>query len=336
MWLGGESVKAYLNMILAGRKILRQYKDYLRAGHYYCKAGSKLIFYDSKIPAKSGSSLLLNDKSFANPNPILEWVTKTLLHSTGTGTASMAMLTVNGDVKIFDYEKGIVITEYKDSLKAQKIKKCIERYSPYFMIPSISVEVPKNQIVEKIIQADRHVPDEKYYAFRKFAEQYIFYFNTLKSKDKSTTSWERLISTISGDLRKILFDISPEIEKDLVQIRIHGDGHFDNLIIGKDGIVYVIDWETERTDWFLYDLLNYCYVDYLNYKSFDMLDIYFAGKIDDLLIAAFQAIGLKYESCKKTDLLKVFFAFRAKFDQTTGHEIKGWQEIMARYNLDTI
>lgn len=325
----------YLNTIFAGRKILDQYKDYLKKGCYCCKAGSKLIYYHSKM-SKDKDLLSFNDRSFAKRSPIVSMITKILLYSKGTGTGSMAMLTVNGDIKIFDYEKGIVITDCKDPSKAQKVKKSIEYYSPYFKIPNIFRETKKNQIVEEIIRSNECVPEAKYYAFRKFAEQYIFYFKSLKREDKTKIDWNQLLSEIPGDVKERLLDISVEIKKNLIQVRIHGDGHFDNLIIGKDNLVYVIDWETERRDWFLYDWFNYCYVDYLNYHSFDMFDKYFSGEIDDLIVEAFKTMGLNYNSRKKMEILKVFFAFRARFDQSGGHKIKGCQKIIEHYTSNVI
>ncbi|WP_156897356.1 hypothetical protein [Alkalicoccus chagannorensis] len=179
-------------------------------------------------------------------------------------------------IKVFNPEKGYVLTEYSTKMPDStfmNIKERVEKASKYYFTPGLSFinKINRAVIKEKFINArkidqtkeeNRRLFWDKYYSVQiknnKLVTASLYYVELINSiKENSELINDK---DISYQINLFLSNIKDEVENiDDIYIKI-GDSHgdlTDSNIYSDGDHIYVIDWLYYKKRWILHDLIYF-------------------------------------------------------------------------------
>ncbi len=202
-------------------------------------------------------------KKFFTANKI--WVQNDL--DKGKFQGSFYLLTATNtedmNVKVFDIKGNKILTEFSNFKSFEKMISDYNYFKHFFNIPSIlHYNSDKRITIEELIESKT----KNTWSYGDYKKIIDYIFNSYIEYYKATITKKPLeFSTVSnilyklnkdGVLKNLACQIESVIAEDLILKKIpiiyqHGDLNLHNIILGKDGIMYFIDWNTSG-DYFIF------------------------------------------------------------------------------------
>lgn len=232
---------------------------------------------------------------------------------------SLMMFSRNGNLKIFDFDKGEIINFINDTNVYHSIKKAYLYFNKFFNIPTNTFNDELQFYKEKYIKFKPYSlwsPIEKDTIIHELFNNYIDYFTHCKIDNMEIFSVRILIKEFKNSIydkklvEKILNELDEEIYKsELVKVWQHGDMNFNNILLNNER-GQIIDWEFNGNFIFFYDILNIILVEAVYQGDNTYLDKYMAGEYDYNLYKLFGVMGQKYNINIKKQYMIIFFIER--------------------------
>lgn len=233
-------------------------------------------------------------------------------------SGQLLMLTIDKDIKIFDFNGRQVLTIYKESEKILQIKHAAFVFSPFFDHTLISFSSEGYQLEELVNQKYYHeLSDiEKNDIFKTLVFQYIEYFSSIDNELLPAVTTEEMCRQLKEEIPVRVFRI---FERFLLntdfktlswkRIFLHGDLNDSNLVLCNTK-VKIIDFERSKFYIFIFDIFNFIYVNHVSRNNYFFLSSYYKGEYDILLTDLFEKFRMKYEINKKTEYMLLFMVER--------------------------
>ena len=321
-YLAQEKVNFSYNLKL--KKLISETNIFLSNGTYKLLTGGKVIIYQENEETlsfikKHHWNLSKNyRKRFIHLlDPLFKFKVRGLLKENFSG--QLIMVTLDKDIKIFDFNTEKVLTIYKNEEKFSRIKLATKTLDPFFNLTTIRFYEEKYHQIEELINQkpgqkcyDRLTEIEKDQIFQSLILQYTNYFNHLKDQAIQYITLEKIREQLRSSnikeevckrLERILFKSSSNLL--LPRVFLHGDLHYGNLLLDNE-MIKLIDFECAGSFIFIYDLLNFIYEETVTQNNYYFLEAYNKGKYDDLWNSLFEQIGMVYDNNKKIEYLTLF------------------------------
>lgn len=308
----------------------RRYSSYLSPGKYKVN-NTKTIIYHVGLEDE-----VLNEGSLAYANELLKkkmnftdrMVSKFLCIRINSGKKSfngqLLMFTSSGkEVKLFDYERGKIVTVYDKKEKAERVQKNRTYWANYFPVVASEPEINGTLLTEKLINKQ---PYDSEAAFLVVFRSYIDYLKAQKSNNLFSKG--RFDSESMNRFLYILEIGSEDCESLRTLLNeapfcvTHGDLWTSNIVY--DGETYFhIDFENMGVRVFFFDILMYAFSDYYLNKNELLLSNFFNGDYDALMEELFSAAGCTYQKSDRLMYLKavLFFLFSERWDNHMSEKV---------------
>lgn len=198
------------------------------------------------------------------------------------------------EIKIFDTTKDEVLTLYKELHKLNNIAQEKEFFSLYYNVPStIMIDHNNKYICERFVRHKEFVVKE---AFDKLCKSMVDYVQANGNDAYCNIEDDKIKSRFFEECfgKSLLLDLTLGFPK----IKMHGDFWRSNIIF--DGsCYYVTDFEKAGSRYFLYDFFCFIFSDCRFFKNEELMDSYFNGEYDSVLISMFESVKQKYDSSKR-------------------------------------
>ena len=312
--------------------ILEDNKSFLKPGRYKTTVKGKEIIYqeDEKTVnfikknvdhISRKTSFIVNFKLMVKDfllNTIKIHLKDATFHNEFNG--SLAMITRNNELKIFDFKKKEVLNLLKDEKKYNLIKNSYYNFKEYFNIPIKSFNDEKLIYIEDYIEFKPYPQwsdKEKEEIIEEIFEGYIRYVNNY---DKSKLEYISLVTMVMEFTNKIEdkslvdeilkhIDYDKTLSSKFPRLWLHGDLDFHNLLLSANK-GYVIDWEFNKKFIFLYDILNIFMVEYIYQNDESYLIEFLKGSYDGYLKKMFNSMDLEYKTYEKKEYVCIFIIER--------------------------
>ena len=237
-------------------------------------------------------------------------------------SGQIIIITIEKDIKIFDFKICQVLTKYQDKEKIFQIKSALAILDPFFQ--NTILHFSDHYQVEELIGKEANqkcfsqlTNSEKDNAFRSLMLNYKKYFNQLSSQSLQYISLEN----ICKQLRKEKYEnVCDRIEKIILhsssfnsilqpRVFLHGDLHYGNILIDNER-VKLIDFERSGDYILVYDFFNFICEEIVSQNNYLFLEAYYNCKYDDLLFDFFNQLEMTYDVDKKIEYLIFFLAER--------------------------
>lgn len=253
------------------------------------------------------------------------------------------MLNRNDNVKIFDFNKNILITFINSSDEFKKLQKAYDYFDRYYNIPIINADAGKTYFLEKYLQYKPYKIWNSIDRDKAISEIYSSLLKQINDKRKIIKKIVSVRSMVDELLIKISEKALVNRLQDMVPlnkyndlwpiIRCHGDLNFDNILLHEENF-YFIDWEDSSECIFFYDFLNCIFVEAMYQNDCSLLEQYRRGNYDKYLTDLFTSMSVDYCSENKDYYLALYIIERLlKFEivknkQTIDDKLKLYIEFL--------
>lgn len=219
---------------------------------------------------------------------------------------------INGDLKVFNSKEVLTKAHSQESLTKKLTH--YQYFSRYFTVPKITTidQLVGVTIEERIISTD-DLGLTKSQLLKKAMEDYLDYFQRISSKGQLSREnlQELLVASPHRhnqlDFQLLLDKISPDLTKTTFpRLPVHGDLWSENLIVTKEGIVY-LDFDESGENWFFYDFFKFLWNELDVHGDEHLLQDYLVGGFDDALSRWFAVFGFTFDPDHRGEYFLLFF-----------------------------
>lgn len=229
------------------------------------------------------------------------------------------MQTIDNDIKIFDFDKQVILTKVNDVEIFENLKHITDYFEKYYLLTLVEYDDHKHFIIDRIVAYkpyDEWTVKDKQLVITSLFNSLRRQVNDAVMSPLNYISTNDLLLSIQSTGKHTEFTkvINSLIDQDQYDdqwpmIRCHGDLNFNNTLL-EDHSVYVIDWDDSSEAVFFYDVMNCLFVDSMYLNDFTYLDLYFDGAYDDHFLKIFQSLGLEFCKDKKAYYLIIYIIVR--------------------------
>lgn len=235
---------------------------------------------------------------------------------------SLVMITGKGNIKIFDFRKGVIITFFNKRNEYQKRRRTYHHFMRYFKIPKTKFINNETAHMDSYIE---FLPFENWSISQKddtilsvLSDYYCYFSLTKKDISHGITPFEFLEETSfinNIKLKEMLIKLVPKCyyQEKLPITVLHGDLNFKNLLLSDD-VCYYIDWEFSRPLVFFYDFINLIFVEAMNHNNYYFIEKYLRGHYNSQLQKIFSVFDLEFHIDNKLLYISIYLmeCIRAK------------------------
>lgn len=216
--------------------------------------------------------------------------------------ANIILLSTQNDyVKLFDYDKNMVINCYNNNFALERDISNKIKWSEYFKVVPFKIDRNECTLIEQLIQK-RDIEPEK--MFLKVIKEYAENDKLVKTKVVRDTSYmiEKLTILSNWLKMEMIQETELYLSNNSCYSLTHGDLWNSNLLF--DGSeVYFIDFECLEYRFFFYDIFCFMFSEALLRSNETLLRKYFNNVFDEFFIIYFSL----YEQKFNTDYKMVYF-----------------------------
>lgn len=307
------------------KKVVFEYSDLLSEGKYKLRTGSQTIMY---LDIDEVTSFLKqhHDNLFKNYkkglshrlDPLFKFEVSKSKDEDFSG--QLMMLTIERNVKIFDFKKGQVLTKYRNRENYLQIKKAVDILNSFFDHTILYFDDDYSQI-EMLIGGKKNQKIysdlstlEKENVFGRLIMSYTNYFSQIDRKFISYVSAADMFVKLKGKVASIdyncikKFFLSSDSDHSLYpRVFLHGDLHSGNLLLDGETI-RLIDFDCSRNCIFISDLFNFMFTQAVSQNNPSFLESYCNGKYDDEFYNLFAQFEMIYETSRRIEYLALVLA----------------------------
>lgn len=330
------------------RSVLERNRDYLRAGVYRVSDVGKRVIYieDPHTQAfirKSMLQLPRVSRIKARIKGVVNCAKRIrVVHSLKDARGSLIMVTRRKSVKIFDFERGIVVNRVQNKEIFGRIIDAHLELKKSFDTTILSFDSAENTYVEEYVdflphsQWTQKQKDECVLEIFRASSKHFesckegpVRFKTLGSL---VSEARRTLVELPSWLQSLITEVEAEYSGlELPVIRVHGDATFSNILLFKRRYVFV-DLESSQECFFFFDLMSFMVMEVV-WRSGDYryLNHYLSGGYDALFAEAFNVFGLSYDKTHRFLYVVLFVIERVvRFEVVENASVL--DDVLARYH----
>ncbi|HCX64688.1 MAG TPA: hypothetical protein DHN33_05710 [Eubacteriaceae bacterium] len=316
------------------RQLVESKKDYLRPGHYRIQSATKKILYIKDTHTldfiEKNTSHLLNpshtraetflSKGVGIIQSLINFKKITIKHHLAdpvTAKNKLLMITKNDDLKLFNFEEGIITNFLTNTNKYLTLKEAYMIFHKYFDTPFIQFNDEDQSYIEHKINFKPYTSwtdRERNQAVENIFNKYTRYFYECNKKNLNQVYTEelleRLYATINPNPLTDVFNqiIAEESFNDSWPLlKCHGDMNFFNILLSNNKY-YLIDWEQSEDCVFFYDLFSFVLVEALFREDYSYINHYLTGQYDSYFINIFNIFNRTFHTTNRKYYLAVFLS----------------------------
>ncbi|HHV39157.1 MAG TPA: phosphotransferase [Tepidimicrobium sp.] len=191
-------------------------------------------------------------------------------------------------------------------------------FKDYFTIPPIiSYNYDKRIIIKEFISSkpkDEWKDNDYERIINSIFENYKSYYRSIKYKKELEDRSAKYYYTklVEDDIfKELVYKLKSKISDDLFYSEFplvyqHGDLHLQNIILGKNGKIYYIDWDYVVYAIFFYDFLNGKQLECDYTDNFKTLKNYLQGLYDSYYIKIFSLFGYDFKTDKRIEYIYIY------------------------------
>lgn len=307
-----------INLLRTKKILKKQIKlnaKFMKQGKYTYINEYTLVYKDDKT--KKYVLELLKDKMHTS-GPIIRKVIKSFFSKGNIKikynnykkeyNASMIMITSEKkSLKMFDFDKGVVITKYFEKENYFKTIKNYTHFKLFFKTP-------------KILKYD----ENKTLTIEKFIDYYSTSNLSQNKKEKLIKNiFERYICYLKANKEYV------SIKDGVPYVKVMGDLMYKNILY-KDNEFYYIDFDFSNNNFILYDIFTFIFYSYHNYNEKYFYQKYISGSYDNYINKMFEITNAQFNESEREKYFEYFIEKRItdeKINTNNDREI----EIMKKY-----
>lgn len=251
----------------------------------------------------------------------------------------LLMKTIDGDIKIFNFDNLIVMTKVTDKSKMVTLKRNTDYFQNYYSLTTVNYDMNNSLIIDNLIDYKPYnnwLDSDKIKVIKRIFLGLKIQANSIDPKDiehKSTFEFLNITKKLSH-CDSIYELISMELDYFFKEscwpiIKCHGDLNFNNTLL-SDTDVFIIDWDNSTNAVFFYDIMNLLFVDALYLDDCSFLDLYFDGKFDVWMKELFSLYNMSFISEYKSSYVLIYVLNRLIYYETVSNSQK-YQLVIPKY-----
>lgn len=209
-------------------------------------------------------------------------------------------------IKIFDYDRKIVLVKYRDEEVYKQELQIYSTVAKYFGNPKVLKNNSEEKIIyEELIERDLCVDYDdsiKNMMFVQIVQMYCKFF-------------------------KERFSQKGESKSDFPRCLQHNDLSSLNIIFDEQGECHIIDWEHCDENVFFYDIFRWIINDAQQEKDVYLLKSYLDGRYDKQLNTLFSLAGCAYDVQKRVEYLDFTYDVMMNMGQKKNDDWSMWEKM---------